>query len=252
MNNMILKENEWNTMNNILLDMYEIRDINELTDRLLKTFRMLIPYTQGYYLIFNKEGKIDVKQSSFIFSDDNSVDEYLKHYYHVDYLKYVSDFTKKTVTYRDTDILDEDIRKKTEFYREFLRPKNIPYGCGIILLKEEKIIGIINLFRSSELGDFSDKDLYILDTLKLHLRNIQYHLCAKEIEGKESKLDSVCKQYELSEREGEVVQLVNDGCSNSEIGEKLSISISTVKKHFYNIYNKTGVKNRTQLLVLFK
>lgn len=55
MNNMILKENEWNTMNNILLDMYEIRDINELTDRLLKTFRMLIPYTQGYYLIFNKE-----------------------------------------------------------------------------------------------------------------------------------------------------------------------------------------------------
>ena len=232
--------------------MYEMRNLNELTERLLKTFRMLIPYTQGYYLIFDENGKIDEQKSSFIFMDAKSADEYLKHYYHIDYLKYISDFTKKTVIYRDTDILDEDIRKKTEFYRDFLRPKNIPYGCGIILLKEEKIIGIINLFRSNELGDFSDKDLYILDTLKLHLRNIQYHLCDREVGEVEDKVESVCKQYDLSERETEVIRLVNEGASNTEIGDKLSISISTVKKHFYNIYNKIGVKNRTQLIVLLK
>lgn len=50
----------------------------------------------------------------------------------------------------------------------------------------------------------------------------------------------------LSPREIEVLQALIDGLSNKEIGEKLFISISTVKTHVINIYSKLGVKNRVE------
>ncbi|MFT8352856.1 LuxR C-terminal-related transcriptional regulator [Clostridium saccharoperbutylacetonicum] len=50
----------------------------------------------------------------------------------------------------------------------------------------------------------------------------------------------------LSPREIEVLEALIDGLSNKEIGEKLFISISTVKTHIINIYSKLGVKNRVE------
>ncbi|HEY4389187.1 MAG TPA: LuxR C-terminal-related transcriptional regulator, partial [Ktedonobacteraceae bacterium] len=46
----------------------------------------------------------------------------------------------------------------------------------------------------------------------------------------------------LSEREREVLQLVALGQSNQEIAERLVITVDTVKRHMYHIYNKLGVK----------
>jgi LuxR family maltose regulon positive regulatory protein len=50
----------------------------------------------------------------------------------------------------------------------------------------------------------------------------------------------------LSARELEVLRLIETGCSNQEIADKLVISIATVKRHISNIYTKFGVQNRTQ------
>ncbi|OOM05939.1 LuxR C-terminal-related transcriptional regulator [Clostridium saccharobutylicum] len=50
----------------------------------------------------------------------------------------------------------------------------------------------------------------------------------------------------LSPREIEVLESLIAGLSNKEIGEKLFISISTVKTHIINIYSKLGVKNRVE------
>lgn len=50
----------------------------------------------------------------------------------------------------------------------------------------------------------------------------------------------------LSSREIEVLRALIEGLSNKEIGEKLFISVSTVKTHIINIYSKLGVKNRVE------
>jgi ATP/maltotriose-dependent transcriptional regulator MalT len=50
----------------------------------------------------------------------------------------------------------------------------------------------------------------------------------------------------LSERELEVLQWLTSGASNREIGWRLSITESTVKRHVYNIFGKLNVRNRTQ------
>lgn len=51
----------------------------------------------------------------------------------------------------------------------------------------------------------------------------------------------------ISQREAEITSLILRGFSNKEIGDKLFISLETVKKHISNIYRKLGIKNRLQL-----
>jgi DNA-binding CsgD family transcriptional regulator len=60
--------------------------------------------------------------------------------------------------------------------------------------------------------------------------------------------EGVLDQLSLSPREQEVIRLVCRGMSNREIAGDLMISVATVKHHLYNIFNKTGVDSRTQLI----
>ena len=48
----------------------------------------------------------------------------------------------------------------------------------------------------------------------------------------------------LSQREVEVLRLVAEGCSNPEIGRRLSISRRTAEHHVQHIYTKLGVSTR--------
>jgi LuxR family maltose regulon positive regulatory protein len=50
----------------------------------------------------------------------------------------------------------------------------------------------------------------------------------------------------LSERELEVIRLLADDISNQRIGEKLHISLGTVKAHVHHIIDKLEVKDRRQ------
>lgn len=52
----------------------------------------------------------------------------------------------------------------------------------------------------------------------------------------------------LSDREFDVLRLSLEGKSNSEIGDELFISVSTVKFHLRNTYGKLGVNNRKEAL----
>ena len=52
---------------------------------------------------------------------------------------------------------------------------------------------------------------------------------------------------ELTAREGEVLELLQDGHTNSEIAQELSIGIETVRTHARSIYRKLGVPSRREL-----
>ncbi len=54
------------------------------------------------------------------------------------------------------------------------------------------------------------------------------------------------KRLNLTTREYEVLQLLKQGYSNAEIGERLFLSVSTIKTHVSNMFVKLDVKNRTQ------
>lgn len=51
----------------------------------------------------------------------------------------------------------------------------------------------------------------------------------------------------LTERESQIVYMILQGKSNKAIAEFLYIAVTTVKKHIYNVFNKTGVGSRLEL-----
>jgi NarL family two-component system response regulator LiaR len=56
----------------------------------------------------------------------------------------------------------------------------------------------------------------------------------------------------LSRRELEVLQLMAEGMSNQEIAERLFVSLSTIKTHSAQIFEKMEVKRRTQAIDMAK
>jgi DNA-binding CsgD family transcriptional regulator/ArsR family metal-binding transcriptional regulator len=56
-------------------------------------------------------------------------------------------------------------------------------------------------------------------------------------------------QYDLTQREIQVLRYVADGASNPEISKILNISPHTVKSHIIHIFNKLNVNDRTQAAV---
>jgi DNA-binding NarL/FixJ family response regulator len=58
-------------------------------------------------------------------------------------------------------------------------------------------------------------------------------------------------QYNLSEREKEILNLLAGGFRYKDIADKLFISISTVRSHIFNMYEKLHVHNRTEALIKY-
>jgi len=50
----------------------------------------------------------------------------------------------------------------------------------------------------------------------------------------------------LTQREREILQMMQEGLNNAEIAQKLVISLYTVKRHASNIYRKLEVNGRRQ------
>ena len=57
---------------------------------------------------------------------------------------------------------------------------------------------------------------------------------------------SLVDKLELSKRELEILGLLSRGHSNQEIAETLFVSVSTVKSHIQNLFEKLDVKRRMQ------
>ena len=65
----------------------------------------------------------------------------------------------------------------------------------------------------------------------------------------EIEYEQVLETYPLTQRELEILGLIVAGCSNSQIAEKLYITVGTVKTHVRNILNKLCADDRTQAAV---
>lgn len=93
---------------------------------------------------------------------------------------------------------------------------------------------------------------YYLDTrgqrLHRYLRKMAQQLGLAELAGGEEAAPAAAALPELTEREAEIVALVGRGLTNAEVAKRLFVSEITVKKHLTAVFQKLGVKNRTELV----
>ncbi len=59
-------------------------------------------------------------------------------------------------------------------------------------------------------------------------------------------------RYSITPREAEIIIEIYQGRTNQEIADQLFVTIQTIKDHTHRIYQKTEVKNRTQLASLLR
>lgn len=150
-------------------------------------------------------------------------------------------------------------------YRTAFLPSK-EYRRAIVILSAIIIfpmaIGIIKLVIGSSLSQIT----FVLERSMIYLPLVLFNILsawwAVRYASIFSKYDSVSlsvksldsdyltKKYKITKRETEVIELICQGKTNKEIADQLFISVETVKDHNYKIFQKAGVKNRTQLVNL--
>ena len=113
------------------------------------------------------------------------------------------------------------------------------FGANAYCVKQIKMNELIKVFNIvSDGGIWIDSQIagYIFDVLK-------------NIDKKQEETKKTTEDYNITERERNVLKLVADGHSNTEIAEQLIISQNTVKNHIASLLTKLAVKDRTQIAV---
>jgi DNA-binding NarL/FixJ family response regulator len=59
---------------------------------------------------------------------------------------------------------------------------------------------------------------------------------------------AVAAPTKLSKRQKQLILMLDQGLSNKDIADKLTISEHTVKVHFWRLFRRLGVNSRTQAL----
>jgi DNA-binding NarL/FixJ family response regulator len=67
-------------------------------------------------------------------------------------------------------------------------------------------------------------------------------------EDADDEAPSTAGPTKLSKRQKQLILMLDQGLSNRDIAEKLSISEHTVKVHFWRLFRRLGVNSRTQAL----
>lgn len=145
-------------------------------ERCLKLIRILIPYTQGYFLVIDEDGRLDVEHSVFENVESVMKRKYLDTYFAKDYLMQMCNFTK-SMAYRDTDLLTDEKRRASVIYREYFKPQKLDMGCGLIIMKEGKTRVFLNLLRKCGESDVTGHEMEILQTFLPHFEKKCFCLC---------------------------------------------------------------------------
>lgn len=74
----------------------------------------------------------------------------------------------------------------------------------------------------------------------------------EELEQKKPFTIDSLSEYHITEREFSVITLIKEGLTNKEIASELNISVNTVNNHIANIFAKTEVRSRIDLLNLIE
>jgi len=118
---------------------------------------------------------------------------------------------------------------------------------------------MIGLYRTKKDGDFTEKEMFFLELLKIHIELKLYRLVTRYRGFKADPTapgfaapKAMINEFGLTRREEEIINMLLNGAADPAVIEELCITRSTFEKHIHNIYKKTGAKNRVSLFGIFR
>ncbi|ENW81232.1 hypothetical protein F909_02523 [Acinetobacter sp. ANC 3929] len=126
--------------------------------------------------------------------------------------------------------------KRTDYYNEFLRPHGLYHGLNIYFVRDGIDLGDLRIWRAQDSLMFSEREKRILNLLEPYMT--------------QALPMDLSTQYDLTQREQEVVILVCKGLSDKHVANLLDIGFTTVRTHLKNAMKKIGCHNRTEMASL--
>jgi DNA-binding CsgD family transcriptional regulator len=247
----MLIQTEWEQLNKIVEGIYSIKDLTLMRKTFLRELRSVIPFDFSDFELgmtgrLRTPNLVDAVVESSYDKDfeEKFISDYENIYNEVDYVRWIFS-NNVSIVYRESDLIDENARKESVFYKEYLKRYGITIIAGISVIIDGKFAGAVTLYRDERKNDFTDKEMYILKQLVTHLEVRLREVVTSGVAVQTYYL--LKERYRLTARETEILTCLCKGSSNAEISTSLSITENTAKKHIYNIFYKMEVSSRTSL-----
>ena len=130
--------------------------------------------------------------------------------------------------------------RSAEMRRMFALTMLIIASVGFIILAD----GLLEAFASVDIPKDTLTVFVYATLVLLYLARFQKYVTGFT----ENPVEVFGDEYALTKREREIVSLLLKGHSYVEIGRLLYISLATVKTHSHNVYAKTGLSSRYELM----
>lgn len=147
--------------------------------------------------------------------------------------------------------LDSQIKphllKQSIYFQDFMAPNNHRYVLDLFLRIQGDIVAVISLLRELALDDFNKQEIVLLNQLQPFL---EFSLTSVYLPERIAQRQSLNRQFDLTDRELDVLDLLMRGMTNKAISSELGVSLATVKTHLIHIYRKCQVSSRGQLMAL--
>lgn len=224
-------------------------DPYEFCGQIVTQLSHYIPYDQARILFLDISGKIC---GSLLYGVSKHNWENFMDYYKHDMVE--SRYSLKepvNLSEKETvSICNHKNESLSPFVTEYVHSLKLTYSLGIGFCDENHCLrSIITLDRIKDIP-FTEKEFAFARNLHPLLENFYINLLLPS-PTEFSYPAFLRNQVQLTKREHDIVCLLLKGMIPSEIGKRLSISISTVYKHIANIYKKCNITNRQQLYQMF-
>ena len=232
----------------------------DLARVLLSQIKIIIPFHKAMALkVSSHNNEFIYEEPFFIGPENESFDEsrFVEGSYRSVWWEYMD--APWSSVFRASDARDEEEWCHSALYLDIYKTQNLYYALQATFVHNDIKLGMIGLYRTREDGDFTEKEMFFLELLKIHIELKLYRLVTRYRGFKAdptvpgfSVPKGMINEYSLTRREEEIINMLLNGASDQNILEDLCITRSTFEKHIHNIYRKTGVKNRIGLFGLFR
>lgn len=243
-----LENNEFMILNSIIYKIHTNDDFLAVRKELLEQLKMILDFDSADFHLSKGDGSTSlVSRVGYNYEGDFS-----QKFETQDYSQGILSGGKSMV-YRESDILSDEKRIETEYYKNVYLANNWHYSLQLILAYNETFLGVITFYRMNGKEDFKYSDVFLLEMLKEHLAFRIFRANEEQKSGGNKILigDAV-EQFGLTKREQGILEFMMQGNDNETICAKAVITNNTLKKHILNIYRKIGVKSRVQLFTMIK
>ena len=229
------KKNKYNDALTIAKEAYHLAEKNPDSHTQLAAAFLL---SEIYYHL-NRKGMAYTFLTEYLKLNDSITNrEYMRKVTRLD-LQYEYDKKQKAAQH-EIEMLDKTNQLKTERLR-----KSWIVIIAVFLLSSAGAIISFLVIRNKN---------HRIDQMSFEIRNYLLRLEVihkkkpNEATTSETSFHYLVENYGLTQREAEIMELIETGIGNEEIAEKLFVSRNTIKFHIKNIFIKLDVRNRVQAL----